>query len=116
VSGAPARTTGLANASRWAGIASIAVMVIAVLMVLGGAAGGEASKALAGFGLLVAFPALAGGPVALVLGIMALTRPQTMQTIDGRRHAIVGVATGVVTLLLCCVIFAVAGVAGSSSR
>ncbi|MFL5802517.1 MAG: protein kinase domain-containing protein [Roseiflexaceae bacterium] len=116
VPGAPARTTGLANASRWAGIASVAVMAIATLMVLGAAIGGNASSALGGFGLLVGFPPIAGGPVALVLGIMALTRPQTAQTADGRRHAIVGVATGVVTLLLCCVIFAMVGAAGSRSR
>jgi serine/threonine-protein kinase len=114
--GLPSRTTGLANASRWVGIASIAVMGIATLMVLLGAAGGETMKALAGFGLLVGFPPLAGGPTALVLGIMALTRPQTALTPDGRRHAIVGVATGAVTLLLCCVIFAIAGTAGNSSR
>ncbi len=54
--------------------------------------------------------------MALVLGIMALTRPLTMQTPDGRRHAIIGVSTGVATLLLCCVIFALAGVAGSNSN
>jgi len=111
--GAPGRTTTLANASRWVGIASVGVMVIAMLMVLSAAVGGNASSTLGGLGLLVGFLPLAGGPVALVLGILALTRPQTMQTADGRRHAIVGVATGVVTLLLCCVIFALVGTAGN---
>jgi serine/threonine protein kinase, bacterial len=114
--GTPGQTTGLANASRWVGIASIGVMVIATLMVLIAAAGGNASSTLGGLGLLVGFPPLAGGPTALVLGILALTRPQTAQTADGRRHAIVGVATGTATLLLCCVIFALVGVAGNSNR
>jgi serine/threonine-protein kinase len=114
--GAPPQTTGLANASRWVGIASVAVMGIATLMVLAAAIGGDASSALGGFGLIIGFLPLAGGPVALVLGIMALTRPQTMQTPDGRRHAIIGVSTGVATLLLCCVIFALVGAAGSNSN
>jgi len=39
-----------------------------------------------------------------------------MQTVNGRRHAIVGVATGVATLLLCCVIFVLVAAAGNAQR
>ncbi len=114
--GAPARTTGLASGSRWTGIGSIAVMAIAALMVLVAAARGDTRGNLAGVGYIVSFPALIAGPVGLVLGILALTRPLTMQTVNGRRHAIVGVATGVATLLLCCAIFVLVAVAGNARR
>jgi hypothetical protein len=114
--GPPSRTTVLANAARWIGIASIALMGLATLMVLIGAAGGDTSDPLAGFGILLAFPPLASGPTALIMGIIALIRPQTLQTPDGRRHAILGIATGAVTLLLCCVIGAIAGMAGHVDR
>jgi serine/threonine protein kinase, bacterial len=115
-SGAPPSTTGLANGSRWTGIASAAVMAIATLMVLIAAARGNASSALGGLGLFVGSPALIAGPVALVLGIMALARPLTLQTVSGRRHAIVGVASGLATLLLCCAILVMLGMAGSARR
>jgi serine/threonine protein kinase, bacterial len=114
--GVPTRTTVLANAGRWVGIASVAVMGLATLMVLIGAGGGDTRNPLAGFGFLLAFPPIAGGPAALIMGIIALTRPQTAQTVDGRRHAILSIATGAATLLLCCAIGVIAGVAGSADR
>jgi hypothetical protein len=48
------------------------------------------------------------------MGIVALARPQTAQTAEGRRHAILGIATGAATLLLCCAIGVIAGVAGNA--
>jgi hypothetical protein len=89
-------------------------MGLATLLVLLGATTGDASGPLAGFGFLLAFPPLAGGSTALIMGIVALTRPQTAETPDGRRHAILSIATGAVTLLLCCAIGVIAGVAGSA--
>jgi hypothetical protein len=89
-------------------------MAIAAIMVLIAAARGDTRGSLAGVGYIVSFPALIAGPVGLVLGILALTRPVTMQTVDGRRHAIVGVATGVATLLLCCAIFVLVAIAGNA--
>jgi hypothetical protein len=112
----PDRTTVLANAARWIGIASVALMGVATLMVLIGAAGGDAGGALAGFGFLLAFLPLVTGPAALITGIVALARPQTTQTPEGRRHAILAIATGVATLLLCCAIGVIAGVAGNADR
>jgi serine/threonine-protein kinase len=114
--GPPSRTTVLANVARWLGIASVALMGLATLMVLIGAAGGDTSGPLAGFGFLLAFPPLASGPAALIVGIVALTRLQTAQTPEGRRHAILGIATGIATLLLCCAIGVIAGVAGNADR
>jgi serine/threonine protein kinase, bacterial len=112
--GPPATTTVLANVARWAGIASVALMGLAALMVLIGASGGNARTPLAGFGFLLAFPPLLGGPAALIMGIIALTRPQTLQTREGRRHAILGIATGTATLLLCCAIGVIAGMSGAA--
>jgi serine/threonine-protein kinase len=112
--GAPARTTMLANAARWVGIASVALMGLATLLVLIGAVGGDASGPLAGFGFLLAFPPLASGPAALIMGIIALTRPQTAETLEGRRHTILGIATGAATLLLCCAIGVIAAAAGNA--
>jgi serine/threonine-protein kinase len=114
--GPPPQTTGLANATRWIGIVSAAWMGLATLLVLLGAAGGDSSGPLAGFGFLLAFPPLAGGPAALIMGVIALARPQTTQTAEGRRHAILGIATGAATLLLCCAIGVIAGVAGNTDR
>jgi serine/threonine protein kinase, bacterial len=111
-SGEPPRSTGLANGSRWAGIASVALMGMAALMVLIGGARSSSSP-LAGFGILLAFLPLASGPVALIMGIIALVTSKTAQTVDGRRHAILGIATGAATLLLCCAIGVMAGSFGS---
>jgi serine/threonine-protein kinase len=114
--GAPAQTTLLANASRWVGIASVALMGIGTLMVLLGALQGDRGDALAGFGILMAIPPLASGPTALVMGIIALINVKTAETPDGRRHAILGIATGAATLVLCCAIGVMAGYFGSNER
>jgi serine/threonine-protein kinase len=108
-SGEPPRTTGLANGSRWIGIASVAVMGLAALLVLIASAGGGSDSPAAGMGYLLAFLPLASGPVALIMGIIALVNAKTGQTIDGRRHAILAIATGAMTLLLCCAIGVMAG-------
>src|SRR5262249_38383857 len=114
--GAPARTTGLANGSRWVGVASVAVMGFATLVVLISGARGSANGTLAGAGYILAFFPLASGTVALVMGIIALINVKTAQTIDGRRHAILGIATGAVTLVLCCVIGLLAGYFSGNER
>jgi hypothetical protein len=45
----------------------------------------------------------------MLLGIIALVSPKTAQTLNGRRSAVVGIATGIATLLLCCAIGVMAG-------
>jgi ABC-type dipeptide/oligopeptide/nickel transport system permease subunit len=50
------------------------------------------------------------------MGIIALVNANTARTVDGRRHAIVGIATGAVTLLLCCAIGLMAGSFGRIDR
>jgi serine/threonine-protein kinase len=115
-SGKPVQTTFLANGSRWVGIASVAVMGLAALIVLIGGSRGDSGSALAGLGLLLAFLPLTSGPVALIMGIIALVNVNTAHTVDGRRHAILGIATGAITLLLCCAIGLMAGAFGSVER
>ena len=114
--GAPAQTTGLANASRWIGIASVALMGLAALLVLLAGAQSGSDSPLAGLGYLLAFLPLISGPVALIMGIIALVSANTAHTVDGRRHAILGIATGAMTLLLCCAIGLMAGSFGSVER
>jgi serine/threonine-protein kinase len=114
--GAPAQSTGMANGSRWVGIISVALMGMATLLVLLGGLGKDSSSPVAGFGVLLAIPPLASGPVALIMGIMALVAIKTAQTVNGRRHAILGIASGAMTILLCCVIGLIAGYFGNSAR
>jgi serine/threonine-protein kinase len=114
--GAPAQTTGLANGSRWVGIASVTMMGLAALLVLLGGLNEDPGSPVAGFGVLLAIPPLTSGPVALIMGIIALVGVKTAQTIDGRRHAILGIATGAMTLVLCCAIGLMAGTFGSVER
>src|SRR5262249_46397786 len=106
--GTPARTTGLANGSRWTGIVSIGAMALADVIALLGV-GGRSGNTPLGFGAILGFPALVGGVVALVLGIIALSQARRLQTIDGRRHAAIGIVTGAMTFVLCCALFAIAG-------
>jgi serine/threonine-protein kinase len=113
---APMQSTGMANGSRWVGIISVVMMGLAALLVLLGGLSKNSSSPVAGFGILLAIPPLASGPTALVMGIIALVAVKTTQTINGRRHAIIGIATGSITLLLCCVIGLMAGYFGDSAR
>ncbi len=112
----PAQTTVLANISRWIGIASVALMGLAALLVLIAGAQAGSDSPLAGAGYLLAFLPLASGPVALILGIIALVNASTVHSMDGRRHAILGIATGATTLLLCCAIGLMAGSFGRIER
>ena len=112
--GAPTSTTTLANLSRLAGLASVALMGLAAVLVAIGAMTGGSNSALSGFGYLLAFLPLVGGPAGATLGIIALVRPQTLTTANGRRHAVLGIATGAATLLLCCAIGLMAGTFGAA--
>ncbi len=109
ISGAPVQTTGLANVSRWIGGASVALMGLAALLVLIAGAQAGSDSSMAGLGYLLAFLPLASGPAALIMGIIALVSANTARTVHGRRHAILGIATGAATLLLCCAIGMMAG-------
>lgn len=110
-----APTTGLAMAALWGGIVSLVVMVIANLMMLVAVFNGGTENAIGGFGLLIAILPLLSAPVAAILGIIAMNRPETSQTINGRRHSVIGIVSGVVTLLLCCVIFYLVSIAPDST-
>ncbi len=105
----PQNPLSLANISRWVGIASVAIMALATLMVGGAAAAGDTGSTLAGFGYVLAFLPLVSGPVGLVIGIVALVSSKTARTLNGKRSATIGIATGIATLLLCCAIGVMAG-------
>jgi len=109
VAGASSNPLSLANISRWVGIVSVAIMGLATLMVGGAAASGDTGSTLAGLGYILAFLPLFSGPVGLVIGIIALVNPKTAQILNGKRSAVVGIATGFATLLLCCAIGVMAG-------
>ena len=88
------------------------MMGLATVIVVAGAATEGSDSALTGFGVLMALLPFATGPIAFLLGLIALFSPATAQTLKGRQHATIAVATGLATGLLCCVIFIVGG--GSS--
>jgi serine/threonine-protein kinase len=108
----PLPTTGVANAGRWIGIASVLIMGLATVITVAGSATSGSDSSLAGFGYLLALLPFATGPIAFLLGLIALLSPVTAQTLKGRQHATIAVATGLATGLLCCVIVMVGG--GSS--
>jgi hypothetical protein len=102
----PPRTTGLALSSMIIGIVTLSLMTVAVVLA---AIGVVARNSLpAGIGFLFAFPALITSPIAMVLGFIAALQKSTQETPRGRRDALIGVIAGLVTLLLCCVIVALA--------
>ncbi|MGC9038527.1 MAG: serine/threonine-protein kinase [Roseiflexus sp.] len=109
---APLPTTGVANAGRWIGIVSVVIMGLAAIFVAIGVTSEGADSTLSGFGYLMAFLPFATGPVAFLLGLIALLSPATQQTVRGRQHAVVAVAAGLVTGLLCCGIFTMVGSSG----
>jgi serine/threonine protein kinase, bacterial len=112
---APQETTGLAVASRWLGIVSVAVMGVATLIAVFAALRGPDGNTMGGGAAILGFLPLLSGPVAFLMGLVALTQPRTTATTNGRRHAITGVATGAATILLCCMLFVLVGSTGPSS-
>lgn len=102
-------TTRLANVARWTGLGSVALMLLAALTVGLAAATGDSGNALAGFGYVLAFLPLLGGPVGAILGVLALLQTNTPLTLYGRKHAVIAIASGLATLLLCCLIGYIAG-------
>ncbi|MEM8531118.1 MAG: serine/threonine-protein kinase [Chloroflexota bacterium] len=107
-------TTVMASSSRWLGIASIIVMGIAVIIVLAGVLiNNPDTDAIQGFGIIIGMPALISGPIASTMAVIALAMQQTSHSTYGRRHAIIGFMTGMITILFCCVILFLMGGADS---
>ncbi len=104
---APGLTTGLALTSRWMGSGSAVLMAIGAVLVLAGAASGDPESTLVGLGALLSLLPGVLGPTATALGFVALFNKATQATARGRRDAIIGIATGLLTLLLCCSLIAV---------
>jgi serine/threonine-protein kinase len=106
ISGAQPQSTDTARVAFWMGVASAVVMLLATIMVGIGAATQGKGSGVASFGVVLGLLPILTGPAAAIVGVVALTRPQIKATTQGRRDAAVGVASGVATLLLCCVLFA----------
>ncbi|HMQ33414.1 MAG TPA: serine/threonine-protein kinase [Chloroflexaceae bacterium] len=102
VAAGPQATTGLARTAMWLGSGSAALMALGTLLVVVGAASGDPESALPGLGALLAILPTMLGPTAATLGVVALSRRATQATARGRRDALIGVATGVLALMLCC--------------
>ncbi|WP_129628669.1 serine/threonine-protein kinase [Candidatus Oscillochloris fontis] len=102
--GGMATSTDLARTAFWMGVVSAGMMLLAAILVGIGAASGDKDSGLASIGILFALLPMLTGPSSAIVGIVALTRPQTRNTSQGRRDAIVGITAGLSTLLLCCVV------------
>jgi serine/threonine-protein kinase len=102
----PQRSTTLARVALWMGAISLGAMALATILVGIGAATQGKGGALSTIGILLALLPFFTGPAATIVGIVALTRPQIRATANGRRDAVVGIVSGVITLLLCCVLAA----------
>jgi hypothetical protein len=110
--GAPtvAISTPLAETARWMGICSAVAMAVAgVMMLVGAFIGDRSGDLLAGFGALLGFPALACAPIAVGLGLFALTKVNTQTTAFGRKRATIGAATGMAALAFCCIVGLIIG-------
>ncbi len=113
------QSTPVARVALWMGLASLCVMLLALLMVGIGAATHDPGRGLnnwASFGVVLAMLPMLIGPAGAIVGMVALTRPQIKATSRGRRDAAIGIAAGVVTLLLCCVLAAVLPSSSPSSE
>ena len=94
------KSTGLAVTAKRVGLISIGLMGLgAVIAVLGIS---DPKRTLIGFGSLLAMPSLVLGPLAIILGLVAFFQKATKQTTRGQSDATIGIATGMLTLLLCC--------------
>jgi serine/threonine-protein kinase len=123
-SGAPAQTTSLAQVAFWMGTLSLGVMTLALILVgIGAATQGEGSS-LASAGAVLGILPLFTGPSAAIVGAVALSRAETRASARGRRdavvgaapHAVVAVASGVATMLLCCGLLGLFPSSSSSSE
>ena len=94
--GAPmpqARTSGLANVSRWFGIIGIGLAGISFAL-------GEAGIATSLFGMLLA-------TINFILALVALNQQETKQTLKGRSHAGLGLGLSIATLVVACVFLSI---------
>ncbi|NNJ09585.1 protein kinase [Chloroflexales bacterium ZM16-3] len=113
------KSTAIARVAFWMGVASLSVMLLALLLVSIGAATHDPESGLnnwAGFGVVLGLLPLLTGPAGAIVGVVALTRPQIKGTTHGRRDAAIGVASGIVTLILCCALAVVLPSSPSSSK
>ncbi|MEF3275740.1 MAG: protein kinase [Chloroflexus sp.] len=99
-----AASTGLATASRWIGIISSGLMVLAIALISVDLMNDQVDGVWFGVGALLVLSTLLFAFISGVLSIMALVNRNTGQTRHGRRDAAIGFAASTGTYLLCCVL------------
>jgi len=87
-----AKTSGLANVSRWFGIIGVSLAGISFAL-------GEGGILTSAFGILLA-------TVNFILALVALNQQETKQTLKGRSHAGLGLGLSIATLVVACMFFA----------
>jgi hypothetical protein len=87
-----AKTSGLANVSRWFGIIGVGLAGISFAL-------GQAGAVTALFGMLLAV-------VNFILALVALNQQETKATLKGRSHAGLGLGLSIATLVVACMFFA----------
>lgn len=107
-------TTNVANIGRVIGVASLGAMVLAVALVFFSLSDSDPDNAGAGFGILLSLPAMLGGLISAILGIVGLSQAQTAQTVNGRRHAAIALFSAIIVFVMVCVIFGLLGSSGSA--
>lgn len=113
------KSTRLAQVALWMGAISMGVMLLATIMVAIGAAThikGSTINNWAGLGAVLSLLPILTGPASAIVGIVAITRPPIKATTHGRRNASIGIASGTITLLLCCVLLALFPSSSSSTE
>ncbi len=97
LSGPIAESTGLAKTARLLGLIPMCAVIGALLFV---DAAPAASNAIAVLALLTV---LAG----LIVDIVALSARRTHETLKGRKHAVIGLLSSIVTLVLACIVMGI---------
>ncbi|NJN15763.1 MAG: protein kinase [Oscillochloris sp.] len=97
-----AGSTTLARVGFWLGTVSAVWMLVALIFVIIGAGTGDPNEVLSGFGVLLALPPTILGPTAAIIGAVAFFGEPVRNSRHGRRDALIGIISGIMTLFLCC--------------
>ncbi len=99
----PPLTSAAARAAQVIGMIAVVSAIVALIVLFIAALARQLTGALGGFGMIVGFLPGALAPFALIFGIVGLNSKETLATVNGRRHAIIGVVCGGITVVFCCI-------------
>lgn len=94
--------TSVARVAAWIGLASIAWMGFAFMLMAIGNLMVNPDNTITDFGMILGIPPLVSGPIASLIGIISLFKPQTKMYTHGNRDAAFAISSGVITLFMCC--------------